>query len=104
MSSNSGTGIQALDLGNILDNITRSITNNNTLNWLISSGTSDIPYAFMGIATIAAGTIPPRVTEIIPLNGAISCNLHAKALLFLCISSQETGNDFSYTFFSHFFN
>ena len=45
---------------------------------------------------MAAGTNPPLVTAIIPLYGFNSDKRQANALLFLCISSQDTGKDLSY--------
>ena len=56
MSSNSGSGVQGLNLGNIFDSITKSITHNNSLNFLMRNGNYGVPYAFMGMVTVVAAT------------------------------------------------
>lgn len=56
MSSNSGTGLQSILPENLFTTVNEFITNNKTLDFLMNRGTSDIPYGFMAIATVAAGT------------------------------------------------
>ena len=52
MSANSGTSLQGINMSGMIDSLNRSIKNNNSLNYLMRGGKNDIPYAFMGIATI----------------------------------------------------
>lgn len=52
MSANSGTSVQGINMSGMIDSLNRSIKNNNSLNYLMRGGKNDIPYAFMGIATI----------------------------------------------------
>ena len=56
MSSNSGSGITSILPQNIFSTVNNFISNNKTLDFLMNRGSYDIPYGFMGIATIAAGT------------------------------------------------
>jgi hypothetical protein len=56
MSSNSGQGINGILPQNMLQSITDFFTKNNSLNFLMHRGNGNIPYGFMGLATIAAGT------------------------------------------------
>ena len=56
MSSNSGSGLQNLSPENLFNSVSHFFTNNKTLDFLMNRGAYDIPYGFMGIATIAAGT------------------------------------------------
>ena len=56
MSSNSGTGLQSILPENLFTTVNEFITNNKTLDFLMNRGSSDIPYGFMAIATVAAGT------------------------------------------------
>ena len=52
MSANSGTSVQGINMSGMIDSVNRSIKNNNSLNFLMRGGQNDVPYAFMGIATI----------------------------------------------------
>lgn len=56
MSSNTGTGLQSLFPDNLFRGIHDFITNTNGLDMMIHRGTHNIPYGFMGLVTLAAGT------------------------------------------------
>ena len=56
MSSNTGTGLQSLFPDNLFRGIHDLITNTNGLDMMIHRGTHNIPYGFMGLVTLAAGT------------------------------------------------
>lgn len=57
MSSNSGQGINGILPQNMIQSITDFFTKNNSLNFLMHRGNGNIPYGFMGLVTIAAGTL-----------------------------------------------
>lgn len=56
MSTNSGTGIKGINIGDSINSFTRFLTHNNMLDFLMKGNSNGIPYAFMGLVTLAAGT------------------------------------------------
>jgi outer membrane biosynthesis protein TonB len=56
MSSNSGKGINGILPQNLFQNVTNFFTNFKPFDFLMHRGKNDIPYGFMSIATIAAGS------------------------------------------------
>lgn len=56
MSTNSGTGIKGINIGDSINSFTRFLTHNNMLDFVIRGNSHGIPYAFMGLVTLAAGT------------------------------------------------
>lgn len=55
MSSNSGTGFQGIDIGGAFNSFAKAVKNSNPTSFIMNSGNSDVPYAFMGIVTAVMG-------------------------------------------------
>ena len=55
MSSNSGTGFQGIDIGGAFNSFAKAVKDSNPTSFIMNSGNSDVPYAFMGIVTAVMG-------------------------------------------------